>query len=181
VKRNSWLILSATIIAFTGVGCSNPFFANFFAPLGEDTSLQGTVTVTFVNNTNYRVTTYWGVYNPLDLTRNVVARKLVLEAGQSGEPLTGFCTRQIDVAGPDLRFVVRESGISDVNYTQINDKIKFSTVIEGTEVETVGTADPGQFHIGVDFECGDTVEIHFKQDAQTKAFSVEMVVVTEED
>jgi hypothetical protein len=180
VKRKIGLTLAAMILAISGFGCGNPFIANFFAPLGDSTSLQGTVSLTFVNDTNYQVTTYWGIYNPLDLTENVGAQKLVLNKGASSDGFTLPCTRQIDVAGSDLRYVVKESGITEVNYANIPDETKFSTVVSNTETEE-GTAPAAQFHIGVDFDCGDTIEIHFKQDAATQAFSVEMVVVTEEE
>lgn len=182
MKRKTWKGLSAIAIAtvaMLGVGCSSEFLTSFFAPLGSGTSVSGTVKLTFVNETNYRVTTYWGVYNPLDLTENVAVQKLVLEAGKSNGPLTGFCARQIDVAGPDLRFVAKESGITTVNYANITDTTAFSTVVGSTEIPA-GTAQAAQFHIGVNFDCGDTVQIRFKQDATTKAFSVQMVVVEED-
>jgi hypothetical protein len=181
MKRKAGLMLAATILSVSSMDCA--YLENFFAPLGDSSSLTGTITVTFYNDTDYSVTTYWGIYNPLDLTTNSGAAELTVDSGEESDALSITCTRDLDVAGSDLQYVVKEADLGDsddddedFDYTDINLTIPFTD----EDGETVGTADAAQFHIGVDYDCGDEIEIHFQQ-TDDLVFSVKVVVVTDEE
>jgi hypothetical protein len=176
---NAALILTAVMVA--GLACSNPIFLNATAPLGDNTNaLQGTVRIAFVNETNFRVVTYWGGFNTADLTENVQVQKLVLEAGgQSDQPTTLTCTRQIDIAGTSLQNAVTAACLENISPEDINEEIIFSDVADpaaaNAEEPTAGTAASVRYYIGIDYACGDFIEIHFKKNPATGVFYTEII------
>lgn len=167
-----------------GVGCADPLWLNFIAPLqASDGSTE--VGITFINETDFRVITFWGGYNPLAaaglpdsaLAGEPQVAKLVLEAAdQQFIPLT--CFRRIELAGSALERAVELGRPEGVDPNNINSQIGFSDLPADDpdpELPTAGFADPVRFEIAVDYSCGDTLEIRFKRVADQ--FVVELTVV----
>ncbi len=149
-------------------GCDESGWVNFFAPL------EGQVTITFVNETPYRVITYWGGYNPLDPATDIDVRKLKLESGESS-PAVINCTRRIEIAGESLKRAVEIGKPDGVSADDINEKIAFSDVNLGEdndEEATAGEGDSVRYELGIDYSCSDILEIHFQQDPDTGKFIV---------
>jgi len=162
-----WSAIFTTI-----VGCAEPWWLNFIAPLQDSQGLTQ-VPITFFNETDFRVITYWGGYNPLaagGLAGTATAQvpqvaQLVLEPGAEEEDMIS-CFRRIELAGPTLRRAVELGGPSDVDPDDINDKIGFSDLPADDPdalSPTAGFADPVRFQIGVDYACGDVIGIRFRQ------------------
>jgi hypothetical protein len=168
VKKQLASILAAIPLLFAG--CSGPDWLNFIAPL------TGTVQVSFVNETAYNVSTYWGTYNNLDARHGVVVNKIELAGGgdTTKSPVTVATTRKIAVAGALLRRAAQIGIPANTDPTLIQDTIAF-TDASGT---TIGTSPAGDFDLGVDYGSNYLVEIHFKLvTGTTNEFTVEIVSV----
>ncbi len=162
-----------SILAFWISGCEETGWVNFFAPL------EGQVTITFVNETPYRVITYWGGYNPLDPATGIDVRKLKLESGDSS-PAVINCTRRIEIAGTSLKRAVELGKPEGISADEINEKIAFSDVTLGEdndEEPTAGEGDSVLYELGIDYSCSDIIEIHFQQDPDTGKFIVTLKVL----
>ncbi len=170
---------------FSGLACNNDFWANITAPLSSGTSLTGSYYVYFVNETNYRVFTYWAAYNPLDLDVNTQVKELTLEAGEESTVTTLSCTRRMVFAGEDLKYIVQQTKPEGIDPDDINMEIYFSDEEDADAADalepTAGTAEPITFYIGVDYECGEAYEIHFKQDPTSGEFYTEIAPYEENE
>ncbi len=171
MKIKYGLMIAATMAmaAVIIMGCSSPGWLNFTA------SLADSIKVSFVNETPYRVVTWWGAYNPLDLTKNVQVDDLTLESSQTSQEFTINTTRQIDIAGPDLRKAVTINKPTGIDPNSINDQIEFFDVTDPNSPQSVGVCNPTRFHVGVDYFTGYSIEIHFQQDPTTKEFIVKAI------
>ena len=173
MKKKAVAGVLLSVLGFMVSGCEEPGWVNFFAPL------EGQVTITFVNETPYRVITYWGGYNPLDPATGIDVRKLKLESGESS-PAVINCTRRIEIAGSSLRRAVELGKPEGINSSDINEKIAFSDVALGEENDeepTAGEGDSVRYELGIDYSCGDVLEIHFQQDPDTGEFVVTLTVL----
>jgi len=168
---SKYAIFCVLVIAgLLGSGCAEPGWLNFVWPL------QGSISVTFVNETPFRVVTYWGGYNPL-APEGLTVRKLVLEAGQT-DFATIVCYRRFDVAGLALRRAVELGRPEGVEPEDINERVGFSDLPADDpdpEVPTAGSAEAISRWLAVDYFCDEPFEIHFKQVGTTDQFFVEMV------
>ncbi len=166
VKKLQMIFLLA-IVGLLGLSCQNTGLVNFFSSLG------GQVTIVFVNETPFRVITYWGGYNNLDPATDIDVRQLKLESGDQSTAVI-VCTRRIEIAGESLRRAVEIGKPDGISPDDINDKIAFSDVTLGSdndEEATAGEGDSKRFLLGVDYHCGKTVEIRFQQDPDTGKFT----------
>lgn len=162
------MIFLLVMVSLFGLSCQNTGLVNFFAPLG------GQVNIVFINETPFRVITYWGGYDNLDPAVDIDVRQLKLESGEQS-PAVINCTRRIEIAGESLRQAVEIGKPEGVEPDDINDKIAFSDVLLGEdndEEATAGEGDSKRFLLGVDYHCEKTVEIRFQQDADTGEFTV---------
>lgn len=167
VKRGVGLAIFLSAAAI--VGCVGLQSSNFFAPLDENTNFS----VVFVNETPYNVSTYWGVYNPLDLHHGVTIRRVELGPNEnSAQPEQVPNSRRLDVAGANLRNAARVAQISGLDPAVIPDEIAFLNPADNT---TVGTAPAAEFLLGPDYPQKSFVEIHFKPVPDTTdQFTVEL-------
>ncbi len=163
----------------TVVGCSGPEWLNFIAPMGTFNYNTGTfdpdyVTVIFVNETPYKVSTAFGTYNTYDLENGVTAENLSMNASEALAARTFACRRQFDVAGAALRQAATTARV-DMDLSTIPDETTFTDPNSG---DVVGSAPAAVFLLGVDYAANDVFEIHFKQvPGTTDQFTVEMIVV----
>ena len=175
-------VLGMCVALTMGTGCADPAWLSFITPLqASDGSTQ--VGITFINETDFRAITFWGGYNPLapaglpGQTSGPQVAKLVVEAGdQQFLPLT--CFRRIELGGSALKRAVELGRPDDVEAGDINNRIGFSDLPlddPDFELPTAGFADAVRFEIGVDYTCGDALEIRFKRVADQ--FVIELTVV----
>jgi len=148
------------------IGCSVPDLSNFTAVM------SGTLSVVFVNETPFSVSTFYGVYNPLDAAHGVVVKSVTLAGGASSTAEETVPTsRNLDVAGALLRLAAQLGSPAGVDPNAITDNISFLNA----DNTTAGTAPAGRFFVGVDYGSNDFIEIHFKQvPGTTDQFTVEM-------
>jgi len=176
VKTTRWTVLLLAVIG--GFGCDG--LENFIAPLSTSDG-QTDVGVVFFNETPYNISTYWGVYNPLDATNGVEIYPLILGAGESSaDNITAAKTsRRLEVAGASLRRAAEIGKPTGIDPTLISDTVVFTDPATG---ETVGTAPSARFLLGVDFSAMDLAEIHFAQVPNTTdQFAVDIYVEPEEE
>jgi hypothetical protein len=168
----------------SGLACNSDFWDNTTAPLTDGSSSTGAYYVYFVNETDYRVFTYWGAYNPLDLDVNTQFNVLTLEAGEESSATGVYCTRRMVLAGEDLKSIVEQTDPEGLSPDDINSEIYFSNEEDPDADDALepsaGTAESVTFFIGVNYNCGDSVEVHFKQDPTTSKFYTEMAPYEED-
>ena len=165
MKRKIYLILSLALLVI--IGCSEPSIINFIAPI------EGDLKIGFVNETPYSVSTYWGVYNPLDPKTNFNIDLVELGPGENN--LDNFSTlltaRRLDIAGVDLRKAAQIAAPAGIDPSKIQDVITFTK----TDNTTQGTAPAARIELGNDYIGNDYIEIHFKQVPGTEdQFKVEI-------
>lgn len=187
MRRVCMIAAGVSAALLTGIGC-NEWWLSFTAPLvGEDG--ETTITVTFINETDCRVITWWGGFNDAApggisdsaTARRMTATKLVLEAERSTTQYLS-CYRTTALAGDKLKRAVQLGALSDVTSDEINERIYFSDMPTGDENEeepTAGTADPVYLIIASDYDCGDELEVTFKKN--DGAFSTSIRNVTREE
>jgi hypothetical protein len=146
-------LVLAGCTGFGQLSFSGPEWLNFIAPL------EGSVQVVFINETAYKVSTYWGTYNNLDARHGVTVTQVELAAGGQSTTITTVpTTRKLDVAGAYLRRAAQIGIPANTDPSLIPDAISF-TDANGT---TVGTAPAGMFLLGADYSSNNFIEIHFK-------------------
>jgi hypothetical protein len=182
------MVLGVSAALLAGVGCTE-WWMSFTAPLiGENG--ETTITVTFENDTDCRVITWWGGFNDAApggisdsaTARQMTATKLVLEAGGSTTQFLS-CYRTTALAGAKLKRAVQLGGLSNVTSDEINERIFFSDLPsddENAEQPTAGTADPVYLWIARDYDCGDALTVTFSKD-DAGQFKTTIVNTTREE
>ncbi|MGD8454044.1 MAG: hypothetical protein PVJ57_19700 [Phycisphaerae bacterium] len=160
-----WLVSLACVLTL-GAGCSSALW--FY--LTEDRS--GTISVIFVNDTDYRAVFSFGTYDALDRNPPGTAQlvQLRLEAHDTSSASSLTCRRNMAVGTEEFRQRVVDTDADNVtgfDADAFNDDVYFSDQPVDSDlaaVPTAGTALGIEKIIGVDYECGDTLIFTFVQD-----------------
>ncbi len=149
---------------------------------------DGTISVTFVNETTVRASFSFGAYDewdnapgPLDFQQSSV------EAGDRADTVTVNCGRNFALATEGL---LERGLLTSVDQDATFDPDRFVDVVnfsdapgdsDAQHLPTVGTAEGLELLLGVHFSCGDEILIFFFEDPdQPGGFRVDYEVIRDE-
>ena len=176
-------LVSAALTA--GSGCSPTFLQNLTAPLNSNVSL------TFVNDTEFRASFTYGIYNDLERDPpgavNFVQNRL--EAGMSTAPNSVACARNVSIGTAKLLQRVLDTD-GDLNVPNFDEDafsitVNFSDTPADSDLAaaaTVGTAAGMDKLVGVDFSCGDELIFTFRRDPDAEGgFRIDFVLIHDDE
>ena len=186
----SWITLGSAAVALAGAfvlvsfgGCLAPSFL-----LNQTAERTGNLTFDFVNNTRYRASFTFGVYDALDHTPGGVSfNQTRLEAGLSAISTGTQCARNAVVGTQEFLDRVLAT---DADETDDFDPDAFSAVVNFSSAPAdsdiaalpdVGTANGIELLLGVDYSCDDRIVFTFEEDPDAPGgFRIDFLVIQDD-
>ena len=174
---------AAGLLGAGGCSFSPEFIANNVA------ERAGPVFFTFTNNTRFRASFSFGVYDDLDRTRGaVVIQQQRIEAQSTIAPVQIACRRNSVIGTTELiRRAIEADFEDDANF----DADAFVAVVnfssapadsDAAALPTQGTAEGRNLLLGVDYACGDRLLITFEEDPDAVGgFRIDFAAVPNDD
>ena len=178
-------VLSVGVATLAGPGCSPTLLQNLTAPLNANVSL------TFVNDTQFRASFTYGIFSDLDRDPpgavNFVQHRL--EAGVSTTPNSLGCNRDVSIGTAKLLQRVLDTNADQNTLTFDEDAfsvtVNFSNAPADSDLAaaaTAGTAAGITKLVGVDFSCGDELIFTFRQDPDAEGgFRIDFVLIHDDE
>lgn len=183
-KRTRWLsgFLLAGLLSFVLSGCGTLW-------LNQTASRQGTITIVLINETPYRASFSYGMYDDLDRDPpgGVEFEQLRLEANTTiEEPVELTCARNFAVGTQEFLERVIAADAFDVTTFDPDAfvaQVNFSDAPEGSPLAaqpTVGFASGREWLLGVNYRCGDQLLVTFLEDpSEPGGFRADLSIIPE--
>ena len=151
-----WLMVLCT-------SCSEPQFRHLTI------ARRGNANISFINETPFRATFSFGLYDPEDQETVLQFDQLRLEGGDFSDVFELQCQRAISVGSQRLLNLATEQEL------EIEDQDAFTVGVSFSDTDpedplagkaTVGTAEPRTILIGIDYTCETFVIFTFRRDAR---------------
>lgn len=159
---------TALLLVSLPAGCTSTFLANQTAPI------NGTIEIVFINDTPYRASFTYGIFDALDRTApgDVAMSQTRIEAGQNETPAPVFCTRSFAIGTSEfINRALQANADKDAGAAfdpdAFSTKVHFSSAPADSPlaaVPIVGTAQGVEKLAGVDYNCLDRLIFTFRQD-----------------
>lgn len=184
--RRTWLTAASGGALLASASCNGDFAAN----MTEE--IAGNITVSFINNTDFRASFSFGTWDSLDRTipspGAVNFQQLRLENNQTSAPLTLQCRRNFAIGTNELlQRVIDTDGTDAANF----DADAFVTVVNfssapatsnAAALPTEGTARGREELVGVTYKCGDQLIFTFEEDlAAPGGFRIDFQLLPSEE
>jgi hypothetical protein len=176
------LVLTGGIIIVWGAGCSPELLRYLTA------ERTGNISVLFINDTGYRASFSYGVFDSLDRNPpgSMQFQQLRLEKKSTSDVITLTCARNLAIGTQEFY----QRGLDqDVQHGSGFDPDAFDTVVHFSDAPadselaaaaTVGTAEGAGKLLGVDFTCADEIIFTFVEDpAAPGGFRIDFAVIVD--
>jgi hypothetical protein len=160
------LVVVAVVLTIVTSGCLPTLWFN------QTQELTGNITMQFINDTPYRASFTFGVWNSLERNPPGAVRfsQLRLEGQTASAVATLQCARNMAISTDELITRIIDTQAFDVSTFDpdaFDSVVHFSDAAAGSDLAaaaTVGTAAGFERLLGVDFRCADELIFTFVQD-----------------
>lgn len=181
-SRIAWRVFGGIglLMLAAAVSCSPTFIAN------QTAERRGNLSITFVNNTEFRAVFTCGTYDALDKNPpgQVEFQQIRVEGRSSNAPISLGCRRNFAVGTQRLldrmiQLDLDQGATFDAD--AFSAEVNFSSATadsDAASLPTEGTARGRDFLLGVDFACTSRVFVIFeKDDSAAGGFRIDIEVV----